>query len=161
MSPGEHGALRDTWILGEGRYLDGAEGWSAACLPPTLTPIPRPPTPPESLFPEILFLHDSLKNLSAGSLLFMNPGHLGQENGFISENGKCFSWASCTSLPINISLLLCPGRKPKPCVRVHCWHTCAVEGAILSTWTQLALLTCLYSPIYGNLLFVPTLPLVS
>lgn len=41
-------------------------------------PAPRP-LPPESWFSEILFLHDSLKDLSAGSLLFLNPGHLAQE----------------------------------------------------------------------------------
>lgn len=119
---------------------------------PNPDPLHPDPPPPESLFPEILFLHDSLKNLSAGSLLFMNPGHLGQEKWLHLRKWKMFLLGILhLSPPINISLLALSWKKAQAkCACSLLAHLCCGR-CHPSTWTQLCVadlpvLTHLWQP---------------
>ena len=133
------------------------------------SPYPRPPNhaapapPPESLFPEILFLLDSLKDLSAGSLLFLNPGHLAQEKRLHLRKRKMFLLGILAlSPPINISLLALSWKKAQAkCARSLLTHLCC-GGRRLSTWTQLCIADLpVLTHLLPTFLFVPALPLVS
>ena len=130
---------------------------------PTTAP-PLPPAPPlESWFPEILFLLDSLKDLSAGSLLFLNSEHLAQEKRLHLRKWKMFLLGILALSPlINISLLALSWKKAQAkCARSLLTHLCC-GGRRLSTWTQLCIADLpVLTHLLPTFLFVPALPLVS